>query len=195
MGIKVVVMSLMMNNLVKIAETLKNEQVVAYPTEAVFGLGCKPTSQRAIEELLYLKQRPIEKGLILIAPNLDFFSDFVDFSPLLPSHLMKLKQSYSQPITWVVPIKKNISPLLRGQFNSLAIRVCSHPLVALLCQQTGFALTSTSANLSGEKPCRTVVEVQQQFGQDFPILNGKVGQATKPSEIRDIFTNQIIRQG
>ncbi|AWX16324.1 tRNA threonylcarbamoyladenosine biosynthesis protein RimN [Mergibacter septicus] len=184
-----------MNNIIEIVRALQQDQVVAYPTEAVFGLGCNPNSEIAIKNLLSLKQRPIEKGLILIAPELSYFTDFVDFSRLLPHHLKQIEQVYAQPTTWVVPVKENVSTLLCGQFNSIAIRLCSHPLVRQLCQQTGFALTSTSANLTGLEPCRTVVEVQQQFGETFPILKGKVGLATKPSEIRDIFTNQVIRQG
>ena len=59
-------------NLQEIVNHLKNQQVVAYPTEAVFGLGCNPNSQSAVENLLVLKQRPMSKGLILIAPSLDF---------------------------------------------------------------------------------------------------------------------------
>ena len=56
----------------QIAEALRQNQVVAYPTEAVFGLGCNPQSESAVKKLLDLKQRPVEKGLILVAPSLDF---------------------------------------------------------------------------------------------------------------------------
>ena len=50
-------------------EILKKEEVIAYPTEAVFGVGCDPDSEVAVNRLLALKQRPVEKGLILIAAN------------------------------------------------------------------------------------------------------------------------------
>lgn len=60
-------------NITQIIEKLKQNEVVAYPTEAVFGLGCNPFSQSAVEKLLILKQRPREKGLILVAPKLDYF--------------------------------------------------------------------------------------------------------------------------
>ena len=58
----------------QIAEALRQNQVVAYPTEAVFGLGCNPQSESAVKKLLNLKQRPVEKGLILVAPSLDFLA-------------------------------------------------------------------------------------------------------------------------
>lgn len=64
-----------------------------------------------------------------------------------------------------------------------------------LCEITGFALTSTSANLTGEPPCRTADEVWLQFGAKFPVLDEFVGGACNPSEIRDLRTNQLFRQG
>ena len=59
-------------NVQQIAARLMQDEVVAYPTEAVFGLGCNPLSESAVRKLLDLKQRPIEKGLILVAPSLHF---------------------------------------------------------------------------------------------------------------------------
>ena len=69
------------------------------------------------------------------------------------------------------------------------------PFRKALCELTGFALTSTSANLTGEPPCRTADEVRSQFGADFPVLDEMVGGAHNPSEIRDLRTNQLFRQG
>lgn len=185
----------MKNNVDEIVFALRKGEVVAYPTEAVFGLGCDPHNESAVRKLLFLKQRPEHKGLILVAPTLDFFTDFVDFNALSPTHLQRLQHIEKQAITWVVPVLDNVSPLLRGQFNSIAIRLCQHPPVVELCKQTGFALTSTSANLTGKPPCRSVAEVYQQFGRDFPVLTQNVGQASNPSEIRDIFTHNVFRQG
>lgn len=87
---------------------------------------------------------------------------------------------------------KDIAKFLCGNFNSIAIRVSQHPAIKILCEQTGFALTSTSANLSGIAPCKTSDEVRLQFGADFPVLDMSVGSAAKPSEIRDLFTNQLL---
>ncbi|WP_109077743.1 Sua5/YciO/YrdC/YwlC family protein [Aggregatibacter kilianii] len=182
-------------NLPNIVNQLKNLQVVAYPTEAVFGLGCNPNSQSAVENLLVLKQRPVSKGLILIAPALDFLLPFIDESRLTQPHWQRLTAQYARPTTWVVPAKFGTPKFLTGDFDSIAVRISQHPAVKLLCEQAGFALTSTSANLSGQAPCRTAQEVAQQFGADFPVLDMPVGGAVNPSEIRDIFTNQIFRQG
>ena len=182
-------------NLQEIVNHLKNQQVVAYPTEAVFGLGCNPNSQSAVENLLVLKQRPMSKGLILIAPSLDFLLPFMDESRLMEEHWQRLTTQYDRPTTWVVPAKTTTPKFLTGDFDSIAVRISQHSAVKLLCEQAGFALTSTSANLTGQPPCHTAQEVKQQFGTDFPVLDMPVGGAVNPSEIRDIFTNQVFRQG
>ncbi|MCS3406149.1 MULTISPECIES: L-threonylcarbamoyladenylate synthase type 1 TsaC [Gammaproteobacteria] len=178
-----------------IITALNNQQVIAYPTEAVFGLGCDPDSERALHELLALKQRPWEKGLILIAAEYDQLLPYIDDSQLSESQRTAIFASWPGPVTWVIPAKPTTSTLLTGRFNSLAVRVSDHPLVQQLCREFGKPLVSTSANLSGQEPCRSAGEVQQQFGAAFPVLAGNVGGRLNPSEIRDALTGEQIRQG
>lgn len=179
----------------EIVEKLKQDQVIAYPTEAVFGLGCNPNSEQAVRSLLKLKQRPEEKGLILIAPDKRFFLPYIDESKLTEKEWQRFKQIYDKAITWVMPAKASLPTYLTGKFSTIALRLCKVPAVVQLCEATGFPLTSTSANLTGLPPCRTAQEVISQFGQDFPVLNQETGGRTNPSEIRDIFTQQIFREG
>ncbi|MXN89311.1 Sua5/YciO/YrdC/YwlC family protein [Pasteurella canis] len=182
-------------NIEQIVAQLKQNDVVAYPTEAVFGLGCNPNSESAVQKLLVLKQRPIEKGLILVAPHLDFLLPFIETANFDEQHWQRLQTQYDRPITWVVPAKSSTPKFLTGQFASIAVRLCQHDAVKQLCEQAGFALTSTSANLTTLPPCRSAQEVRAQFGEDFPVLDLPVGSATNPSEIRDLFTHQLFRQG
>ena len=184
-----------MSNLDEIIARLQNNEVVAYPTEAVFGLGCNPNSEAAVQALLTLKQRPVEKGLILLASDLRYLRPFIDESRLTEKEWQSLTQVGTQAITWVVPAKKSVPRYLTGQFDTIAVRLCYLPAVATLCEAAGFALTSTSANLTGLPPCRTAQEVYAQFGNDFPVLEQATGGAKQPSEIRDIFTQHIFRQG
>lgn len=182
-------------NFADIVEKLKQNQVVAYPTEAVFGLGCNPNSEAAVQALLALKQRPESKGLILIAPSRDFLRPYVDESRLSEEMWQRIEQQGDKAITWVVPAKASVPRYLRGEFETIAVRICRVPAVVALCEASGFALTSTSANLTGQPPCRTADEVIAQFGADFPVLFTETGGKTNPSEIRDIFTQHIFRQG
>lgn len=184
-----------MSQLKAMIEALRQEQVIAYPTEAVFGLGCNPQSETAVRRLLALKQRPEEKGLILIAPTVELLLPFIDESKLDEQAWQRFQTISEQAITWLMPAKTSVPRWLKGQFDTIAVRLCPVPAVQKLCDATGFALTSTSANLTGEPPCRTFEEVKDQFGQDFPVFEEVTLGRTNPSEIRDIFTQAIVRAG
>ncbi|MFC0139817.1 L-threonylcarbamoyladenylate synthase type 1 TsaC [Erwinia mallotivora] len=174
---------------------LRKGNVIAYPTEAVFGLGCDPDSESAVMALLALKQRPVEKGLILIAAN------YQQLQPYLNDELLSEKQKahmfscWPGPVTWVVPARSTTPRWLTGSFDSLAVRVSDHPEVRRLCLSVNKPLVSTSANLTTLPPCRTAAEVHQQFGEAFPVLLAETGGRINPSEIRDALTGKLIRQG
>lgn len=171
-------------------------EVIAYPTESVFGVGCDPDNSKAVDKLLKLKQRPAEKGLILIAASYAQLAPYIDESQLTPEQLVRVKQSWPGPVTWIVPRSERVSDWVSGQHQSIAVRVTDHPLVQKMCHAFGKPITSTSANLSGQPPCTTSTEVYQQFGSDsISVLDGPTGGREKPSEIRDARTLQVLRQG
>ncbi|WP_336222255.1 L-threonylcarbamoyladenylate synthase type 1 TsaC [Citrobacter amalonaticus] len=176
-------------------KVLKEENVIAYPTEAVFGVGCDPDSETAVNRLLVLKQRPVDKGLILIAANFEQLRPYIDDSMLTDAQREAVFSRWPGPVTFVFPAPATTPRWLTGRFDSLAVRVTDHPLVVALCQAYGKPLVSTSANLSGLPPCRTVEEVRAQFGEDFPVVSGETGGRLNPSEIRDALTGELFRQG
>ncbi|EKN4075868.1 L-threonylcarbamoyladenylate synthase type 1 TsaC [Yersinia enterocolitica] len=178
-----------------VLQALQQEEVIAYPTEAVFGLGCDPDSEKAVNALLALKQRPWQKGLILIATNYEQLKPYVDDAALTDSQRETIFSVWPGPVTWVIPTRPETPRWLTGSFDSLAVRVSDHPLVQQLCSQYGKPLVSTSANLSGQEPCRTTEEVRIQFGSSLPVLAGLVGGRLNPSEIRDALTGKQFRQG
>ncbi len=79
-----------MENFEQVLEALQKGEVIAYPTEGVFGVGCDPDNPEAIQKLLELKQRPVEKGLILIAANYEQLLPYVDESQLTQEQLDKV---------------------------------------------------------------------------------------------------------
>ncbi len=174
---------------------LNNKEVIAYPTEAVFGVGCDPDSEIAVQRLLELKQRPVEKGLILIAASFKQLKPYIDDSTLNESQREAVFASWPGPVTFVFPARATTPRWLTGRFNTLAVRVTDHPLVVALCEAYGKPLVSTSANLTGLPPCRTTQEVRAQFGDDFPVVEGETGGRKNPSEIRDALSGERFRQG
>lgn len=178
-----------------IIAVLNNKNVIAYPTEAVFGIGCDPDSELAVSRLLVLKQRPVNKGLILIAADFEQLKRYIDESALSTPQREAVFSCWPGPVTFVFPSLPSTPRWLTGRFDSLAVRVTDHPLVKALCREFGKPLVSTSANLTGLSPCRTAEEVIQQFGDDFPVLRGETCGRQNPSEIRDALTGELFRQG
>ncbi|OQW95091.1 MAG: tRNA threonylcarbamoyladenosine biosynthesis protein RimN [Beggiatoa sp. IS2] len=166
--------------------------IIAYPTEAVYGLGCDPTNEQAIEHLLALKRRSWKKGLILIAADEGQLEPFLE--PLTPILRERVFATWPGPVTWLLPAKPMVSKYLRGTSPQLAVRISAHPLVKTLCHQWGGALVSTSANLTGRPATKTTLQVRRVFAHSIDyILPGKVGERQRPSEIRDGLTNQRLR--
>ncbi|MGL5336604.1 MAG: L-threonylcarbamoyladenylate synthase [Enterovibrio sp.] len=185
-----------MSDVNRCVQALREGKTIAYPTEAVFGLGCDPQNSSAIKELLALKQRDKNKGLILITASIEQLEGFVDFTQLEPQQLAAIHASWPGPVTWLIPAGKKATDWISGQFSTIAVRVSAHEPVRELCRAWGAPLISTSANLSGHPPCKTAEEVAAQFGDKLPIiLQGKVGAAANPSQICDAKTGKIIRAG
>ena len=180
----------------KTIKALAEGQVIAYPTEAVFGVGCDPDNLQAIALLLQIKQREKSKGLILVAADFSQLTSYINLDTITAEQQQKMMATWPGPVTWVVPAKPGLSDWLTGQFSTIAVRVSDHPLVQQLCLAYGKPLTSTSANLSGLPACRTASDVSAQLGEQLAIiLDAPTGGRVNPSEIRDINTGHIFRAG
>lgn len=174
------------------ATALQNGGVIAYPTEAVYGLGCHPLNEVAVNRLLQLKQRDPGKGLILISDDLRHFEPFLQ--PLNKSERDKITQKTEKPTTWIIPAQDWVPDWLTGWHGTLAVRVTDHPIAAELCKLAKMPIISTSANLTGHRPAKTSIQVRLQFdGQLDAIVTGKIKSAATPSLIRDLKTDKIIR--
>jgi len=169
--------------------------LIAYPTEAVFGLGCDPNSQQAIERLLKLKQRSADKGFILIASNFSQLQPYIDESVIASDKHQAMLARWPSAITQIVPAKKEVSSLLTGKFNSLAVRISAHPDVVELCNSINNAIISTSANISGQHTLKTWQQVEQQFGTqiDYLVKEKTLG-FSQPSMIIDAISGKVLRK-
>lgn len=178
----------------RIAQLLARGEVIAYPTEAVWGLGCDPHKLEAVEEVLRLKKRPVGKGLILVAASIEQFAPYL--SDVSPQQQRQLESSWPGPVTWLVPDNGSVPPWIRGDHRSVALRVSDHPVVAGLCRAFGGPIVSTSANRAGRPEARDATTVRRQFGAELAALApGRVGQSAKPTEIRDLSTGAVLRKG
>jgi L-threonylcarbamoyladenylate synthase len=170
---------------------LKAGKVIAYPTEAVYGLGCDPLNVNAVLKLLHIKHRPLHKGLILIGASLEQLQAYVTLDD---AHRERITASLHEPITWVVPAQSWVSNCLTGDHDTLAIRVTQHPLAKALCEAYGGAIVSTSANVNTKPAIKDARKLVKTFaGKDIVVLNGQVGGLQRETAIYDVMTNQRLR--
>lgn len=172
-------------------KTLNLGGTIAYPTEAVYGVGCDPWDEEAVLTLLDIKQRPWTKGLILIAADFNQLQDFIE--PVSAAMLEQLQQTWPGPVTWLLPARSDVPGYLTGMHDTIAVRVTAHPLTRQLCEAFGGAIVSTSANITGLKPAMNVHQVRWQLPAIDYVLPGALGGADKPSQIRDGQTGEMLR--
>ena len=205
------------DSVIQAAHWLKQGQLLAYPTESVWGIGCDPFNQQAVMQLLTIKQRPIEKGMIVVTDSPSRLTALLEGLTAVERQTVldswqadSINATAKQAHTWLLPIPKNlpitIPSWITGAHDSVAVRVIDHPLVKQLCAQMvsesnpyGF-IVSTSCNPSGHSPARSLSEAQTYFLDDRMYLNegvcylqGETLGYQLPSQIGDALTGQVIR--
>ena len=173
---------------------LRAGKVIAYPTEAVYGLGCDPLDAAAVARLFALKQRPSGQGVLLIAAGFAQVEKYIDLAALPAPALARARESWPGPHTWVFPRSAATPPWLAGTHSGIALRVTAHPLAAQLCRAFGGALVSTSANRHSAPPARSAADVRATFGEELGvILDGPTGGLERPTPIRDAVSGEVLR--
>jgi len=171
---------------------MRQGKVIAYPTEAVYGLGCDPANETAVRHLLALKNRSPQAGLILLADSIECLAPFVQ--PVAEELLEAALKTWPGPVTWLFPRADGVPDWLAGKHPTVAVRVTAHAVCRALCSAFGGAIVSTSANPGGAVPAVTPGEVEHYFGDGIAgVVQGSLGGFSKPSEIRDLVTGAVVR--
>ena len=174
------------------AQLVQNGKVIAYPTEAVYGLGCDPMDEQAVTDLLLLKKRRVEQGLIVIGSSLQQFKNLV--RTLTNEQLRPALESWPGPFTWLFPAAPDCPAWVRGKHETVAVRITAHPVCRRLCQLIDGPLISTSANPSDGPPARSVAELENYFHDGLAgIVEGELGDLAEPTPIHDLLSGKEIR--
>jgi L-threonylcarbamoyladenylate synthase len=170
---------------------LKAGGVIAYATESCFGFGCDPFNYRAVRRVLRIKQRPQQKGLIVIGANLPQLEALMD--NLSPQLRARAQTKWPGAHTWLVPASARVPAWLRGRHARVALRVPAHRGARELCAQTNSPLVSTSANRSSHVSIKSYKECVRQFGRSALVIQGRIGRRKRPSTIADLTSGKVIR--
>ncbi|AMN68651.1 L-threonylcarbamoyladenylate synthase [Psychrobacter sp. P11G5] len=200
------------DSVVQAAKWLKEGQLLAYPTESVWGIGCDAYDEAAVQRILAIKQRPQAKGMIVITDSAERLTPLLEVledaqrEQVVKSWQTDNNTDYTQEQqahTWLLPIPStlatSIPPWIRGQHQTVAVRVIAHPIIRQLCQQMVSAhnpfglLVSTSCNPSGQPPAMSFTDAYAYFGEQISYLKAETLGYTLPSQICDATTGLIVR--
>jgi len=178
------------NQIAQAQAIIQQGGVIAYSTDTIIGLGCDPTNSCAVERILWLKQRSLDKGLILLVADIDALEDFSQ--PLSSTQIEKINSAHS-PTTWLLPKNTRVAKWISGMHDSVAMRVSQHPIATALSQATG-AIVSSSANFSSYANAENTDQLRNWFGPylDYVII-GEPGTGM-PSEIHDLLSGKQHRK-
>lgn len=187
-------------NLRRAVAVLRDGGVVAYPTEAVYGLGCDPWREPALDRIAAIKRRRLAKGFILIAAECGQLAPFVrpEWMEWVERRIGRVPGPTEPPVTWLVPAREEVPAAVTGsrigRDARVAIRVTAHPLAAALCRGFRGAIISTSANSAGAPPVRRALDARLRLGSrlDF-VLPGPTGGHLRPSAVRDAVSGRTLR--
>jgi L-threonylcarbamoyladenylate synthase len=166
--------------------------VIAYPTEAVYGLGCSPRNPKAVARVLAIKRRSWRKGLIVIGADLAQLERYVVLPP--EPRRSEVLASWPGPHTWVLDAQHGAPRWITGGRANVAVRMTAHPVAAELCRAVGEALVSTSANVSRRPPHRRLLHLRRDLGHRLDyVLAGPLGGLASPTPIRDAASGRTLR--
>ena len=129
-------------------EALLLQQIILYPTDTVWGLGCDAELPRAVERLYALKGRPVGQPSIVLVADLAMLSRYVEAVPLVLSE--ELDRAHERPTTFILPASRAVAAGLVGPDGTVGLRIPRDEFCLKLLRRLGHGVVSTSANLSGQ---------------------------------------------
>ncbi len=177
-------------------ELLKAGELVAFPTETVYGLGADAGNQIALNKIFKVKGRPKNHPLIL---HIASISQIENYAVNVPDLAYKLAEKFwPGPLTLILERGENTSKLLTGQQDTVALRIPNHPVALALLEGFGGAIAAPSANRFGRISPTTAKHVEDEFGKNIAlILDGGASQVGLESTILNLSSKQlqILRPG
>ncbi|MEX0780783.1 MAG: L-threonylcarbamoyladenylate synthase [Balneolales bacterium] len=178
----------------KYLKILKRGDVVAFPTETVYGLGASALNPDAIKKVFQIKGRPADNPLIVHVSDLDMVYNFAD--DISPDTKELMDAFWPGPLTFVLPKKATVLDIITAGLDTVAIRMPDHKLALRLIRHAG-PLVAPSANISGKPSPTRLDHVKNDLGVDFPVVDGGPCEIGLESTVIDMSAEPytILRPG
>jgi len=179
-----------------IAEILRREGIIAYPTDTFYGLGANCFSKDAIQRIYQLKGRKLSKPLSVVVSDIEMMREVVIDIP--PVFWQITDKFWPGPLTIILKASAKFPADLLGTGASIGIRLPDLPWLRKLVSETGIPITATSANISGEREVSHIEEVRETFyGKVDLIVDGGKTRGNLPSTVIDMTSEspKVLREG
>jgi L-threonylcarbamoyladenylate synthase len=184
------------SDIAKAVEFLENGEVIAYPTETIYGLGADVLSRKGVKKIYDLKARDYGLPISILVADIAMLREYVKEVPEQALPLMR--KFWPGALTILFPANEKIPKGLVTNTGRVGVRISSHPIAAALVKKFGKPITTTSANLSGFPPSLSVKHIQKYFGDRIPcIIDGGEREPSRGSTVVDVGeeTMRIVREG
>ncbi len=193
------------------SDWLKQGKLLAYPTESVWGLGCDAMNEYAVQQILQIKNRSMDKGLIVVTDNSErIYPLLMNLTPRQRQIIFDSwvrKQKSERATTWLFAVrnfkkkKTTIPKWITGEHNSVAIRVIANQQIQQICQSlvsdnNPFGLlVSTSCNTANLPPAYNLHEAKNYFSNNKNVayLRGETLNYALPSQIKNASDLTVLR--
>lgn len=169
----------------KAVSVLKKGGTILYPTDTIWGIGCDPTNNKAVDKVYKIKKRPGVKSMIILADSFEMIENYVEEIPNIVNDLVK---SVTEPLTVVYPNAKNLAKNVVAEDKSIAIRIVEDNFCKELIKAFGKPIVSTSANVSGEESPITFALVKDTIRKNVDYIVPQ-----EATSIKQVRPSTIIR--
>lgn len=153
----------------ELVESLRFGGIVIYPTDTIWGIGCDATNVAAIQKIYELKNREADKPLIILVSDLDMLKEYVDeIHPRIES----LLYFHEKPLTVIYPNVRDLPDILKGENDSVGIRIVQDEYCRTFIKALGKPIVSTSVNLSGTPPPVHFAEISYDLLEAADYVSG-----------------------
>jgi len=174
-------------------DALEAGEVIAYPTDTVYALGCDLMSKKAIDRLYTIKGMDRHHMLSFICPDL---SEIARWAIVENHHYRLLRRLFPGPYTCILHATREVPKLVMTKRKTVGIRVPGLPLTRALAKELGRPVLTTSANRVGHEPYIDPRDIEDWFPGLAMVLDGEAG-GTVPTTILDLTKApfELVREG
>lgn len=181
-------------NVKKVTDFFLNNGIVVYPTDTVYGIGCLATNKEAVAKIFETKKRPLDKPLLTLVSDLSMLKKYFYVDEQQEEYL---KEYWPGPTSFLLEYKGNLDVDPEGKETGSVVRLPKNDFLIKMIQEVGTPITSTSLNINGHQPLKSVSDIENQIPTDnidLVVDGGSLsGEASSIIDIRDINNIKRIR--